>query len=121
MRSVLRTIVLGGLGISLLAGCDTNVGKLPGEPQAGRPAGDSQVSRPAGQPVDDKMITSQVKARLADEKTMTVAKVDVDTKEGVVHLSGSVQNAAMKERATELAREVNGVRAVVNNLTVEAS
>jgi hyperosmotically inducible periplasmic protein len=44
----------------------------------------------------------------------------VDTKQGVVELKGTVDSNATKERATELARQVDGVRRVVNNLKVEA-
>jgi hyperosmotically inducible protein len=60
-----------------------------------------------------------VKAKLAREKAATLAKVNVDTKQGVVELKGTVDSNATKERATELARQVDGVRRVVNNLKVE--
>jgi len=46
-------------------------------------------------------------------------KVDVDTTNGIVQLNGTVDNERMKQRATELARQVDGVRRVVNNLRVQ--
>jgi osmotically-inducible protein OsmY len=49
----------------------------------------------------------------------TLTKVDVDTNKGTVYLTGNVENATVKARATEIARAVSGVRDVVNNLTVQ--
>jgi osmotically-inducible protein OsmY len=45
----------------------------------------------------------------------------VDTRDGVVTLSGTVDNAALKGRATQLAQQVSGVRAVVDNLVVKST
>jgi hypothetical protein len=67
----------------------------------------------------DASITSGVKTRLAREKVATLLKVNVDTNAGVVELNGSVDSERTKQRATELARQVDGVRKVVNNLKVQ--
>jgi osmotically-inducible protein OsmY len=67
----------------------------------------------------DSTITAGVKARLAREKVATLVKVNVDTNQGVVELNGSVDSKHTKLRATELARQVDGVRKVVNNLKVQ--
>jgi hyperosmotically inducible protein len=48
-------------------------------------------------------------------------KINVDTNQGTVHLNGTVDSPAAKERAAELARQVEGVRQVVNNLKVQGS
>jgi BON domain/PRC-barrel domain len=82
---------------------------------------DSQWTRDTQKYWSDASITMAVKAKLAREKAATLAKVNVDTKQGVVELKGTVDSNATKERATELARQVDGVRRVVNNLKVEAS
>jgi sporulation protein YlmC with PRC-barrel domain len=66
----------------------------------------------------DTMITADVKTKLAKEKLGTLTKVDVDTKDGVVHLTGTVDNEGMKTRATEVVRDVKGVREVRNDLRV---
>jgi hypothetical protein len=66
----------------------------------------------------DGMITTKVKSKLAAEKVSTLMKVNVDTRDGVVQLNGTVDSAQTKDRATELARQVNGVKRVVNNLKV---
>jgi hypothetical protein len=67
----------------------------------------------------DATITAGVKARLAREKAATLVKVNVDTNQGVVELNGSVDSEQTKQRATEVARRVDGVRKVVNNLKVQ--
>src|SRR5262249_40813139 len=64
----------------------------------------------------DSTITAKVKSKLALEKLSTLTKVDVDTRQGTVHLNGTVDSERTKERAAELARQVDGVKGVVNNL-----
>jgi hypothetical protein len=68
----------------------------------------------------DTSITSAVKTRLVREEKGALTKVDVDTEKGVVHLTGTVTNDAMKRRATDLARTVDGVRDVKNDLRVQS-
>jgi hypothetical protein len=68
---------------------------------------------------NDATITASVKSKLAREKAATLLKVNVDTNEGVVELNGNVDTERTKQRATELARQVEGVRKVVNNLKVQ--
>ncbi|HZS34748.1 MAG TPA: BON domain-containing protein [Methylomirabilota bacterium] len=80
----------------------------------------SMTGKTVGQTVDDSVITASVKTKLAQEKLGTLTKIDVDTNRGTVYLNGTVDNAAMKARASELARQVAGVRDVVNNLQVRA-
>jgi hyperosmotically inducible protein len=77
--------------------------------------------RTTGETVDDASITAAVKTKLAGEKMSTLTKIDVDTNKGTVYLNGNVDSLAMKTRAGELARQVNGVRDVVNNLRVQGS
>ena len=67
----------------------------------------------------DAAITASVKTRLAGQSPATLLKVDVDTTNGVVQLNGNVDSERTKQRATELARQVEGVRRVVNNLKVQ--
>jgi BON domain-containing protein/PRC-barrel domain protein len=66
----------------------------------------------------DSTITAKVKAKLASEKAATLMKVNVDTRQGVVELKGTVDSEQTRMRATDLARQVDGVRDVVNNLKV---
>jgi hyperosmotically inducible periplasmic protein len=103
MRGVLRTVTLALVMTLLVAGCTALTGKT------------------AGENVDDATITAGVKAKLAVEKASTLMKIDVDTNKGTVYLNGNVDSGAMKERAEDLARQVKGVKDVVNNLKLQAS
>jgi len=67
----------------------------------------------------DASITATVKTKLAGTSPSTLLKVNVDTTNGIVQLNGSVDTDKTRQRATELARQVDGVRRVVNNLKVE--
>jgi len=67
----------------------------------------------------DASITAAVKSKLAAEKASTLIKVDVDTDHGVVQLNGTVDSMRTKQRASDLARRIEGVRKVVNNLKVQ--
>ena len=101
MKHVFRSMFALVVLVALTAGCTSMTGKT------------------AGQNVDDASITASVKTKLAAEKPATLTKVDVDTNKGTVYLTGNVETPAIKERATELARQVSGVREVVNNLKIQ--
>ena len=66
----------------------------------------------------DPGITTAVKAKLAADDTVKAYKIDVDTKNAVVTLTGSVDTADGKTRAVELARTTKGVTDVVDQLSV---
>jgi len=70
--------------------------------------------------VDDATITTKVNAELATDKDLSAIKIDVDTKDGVVTLTGPAPSADARERATEIAKNVKGVTSVNNQLTVKA-
>jgi hyperosmotically inducible protein len=66
----------------------------------------------------DPGITTSVKSKLAADDTVKAYQIDVDTKDRVVTLTGKVGTAAAKEQAVQIARGTEGVREVVDNLTV---
>jgi hyperosmotically inducible protein len=66
----------------------------------------------------DPGVTTAVKTKLAADDTVKAYKIDVDTKDGVVTLAGTVDNAAAKARAVEVARNTKGVVSVTDQLTV---
>jgi osmotically-inducible protein OsmY len=68
--------------------------------------------------VDDAGITTAVKARFVEDKTVDAAAVKVETLNGTVMLSGFAKSAAEKSQAELLARNVKGVKEVRNNLAV---
>jgi osmotically-inducible protein OsmY len=71
-----------------------------------------------GQDVDDSMLTTSVKAKLMDDPTTKAYQINVGTEKGVVQLTGFVDSTAMKTRAGEVARTVDGVKAVRNDLEI---
>jgi hyperosmotically inducible protein len=72
----------------------------------------------AGQDVDDSMVTASVKAKLMDDPTTKSYQISVETQKGVVQLTGFVDSKTMKNRAGEVARSVDGVKDVRNDLEI---
>lgn len=66
----------------------------------------------------DPGVTTAVKTKLAADDTVKAYQIDVDTKGGVVTLTGAVETQAAKDRAVQLARETDGVSRVEDLLTV---
>ncbi|HJR57801.1 MAG TPA: BON domain-containing protein [Vicinamibacterales bacterium] len=66
----------------------------------------------------DPGITTAVKGKLAADDTVKAYRIDVDTKDRVVTLNGAVDTPAARTRAVELARTTDGVKDVVDQLTV---
>ena len=82
---------------------------------------DLRVSTPqatAGQVIDDATVTASVKAKLAEDSTTKAHQVNVETQKGVVQLTGFVDSTAARARAGELARTVDGVTVVRNDLEI---
>ena len=70
----------------------------------------------AGRVVDDSVITGKVKAALVADSTTKAHQISVETFQGVVQLSGFVDNAEARSRAGQLAQQVDGVKDVKNEL-----
>jgi osmotically-inducible protein OsmY len=64
----------------------------------------------------DAAITARVKTAIFNEPELKVMKVSVSTDDKVVHLSGSVKSRAERARVIQVARKVDGVRAVKSDL-----
>jgi hyperosmotically inducible periplasmic protein len=67
----------------------------------------------------DAAITTKVNAALVADESLKVMKVNVDTKAGRVILMGTAPDAASRERATTMAKAIEGVTEVDNQLRVE--
>ena len=66
-------------------------------------------------------LTTKVKTALASDAGMrTMTNIDVDSADGVVTLKGKVDSADLKKKAEEIAKKVDGVKRVKNELKVEA-
>ena len=68
--------------------------------------------------VDDSMLTASVKTKLVEDSTTKAYEINVGTQKGVVQLTGFVDSTTMKTRAGELARSVEGVKEVRNDLEI---
>jgi osmotically-inducible protein OsmY len=73
-----------------------------------------------GEFLSDSAITTKVKASLLTEKNLKSLGIDVDTKEGVVTLSGKVPSTIEKKQAEDVTRHVKGVKDVKNDLALKA-
>lgn len=68
--------------------------------------------------VDDAAITTAVKAKFVEDKTVDAASIKVETLNGTVSLSGFAKSSAEKAQAEYLTRNTKGVREVRNSLAV---
>ena len=73
----------------------------------------------AGEYVDDSVITTKVKSLLAADDFFKSFRISVETYKGSVQLSGFVNSQQVADKAVEIARSVNGVQSVKNNLVVK--
>src|SRR2546423_10796190 len=69
----------------------------------------------------DPGITTAVKAKMAADDTVKAYQINVDTTNGVVTLTGTVEAPAAKEQAVTIARRTDGVKEVVDRITVNAA
>ena len=67
----------------------------------------------------DAALTAAVKGKLAGDPVVSALRIDVDTEKQVVTLSGEVRSQAEKDQAIKLARQVEGVKDVVDRLTIK--
>ena len=68
--------------------------------------------------IDDTTITTQIKSRFAEDKQVAATSIRVETLNGTVMLSGFAKSATEKNTAEAIARRVNGVRSVKNEIAI---
>lgn len=68
--------------------------------------------------IDDATIAATIKADLLDNRNTSAARINVDSYQGVVQLSGFARSEAEKAAATKVAEGVDGVKQVVNSLAI---
>ena len=71
-----------------------------------------------GSYVDDSAITTAVKAKMAEDKTVSATSISVETLNGTVQLSGFAKSQAEKSQAERIARNTNHVKDVRNSIVV---
>jgi hyperosmotically inducible periplasmic protein len=104
MKNSLRNLsllVIGVMTLGLFAGC-----------------GSPEHRRTAGEYLDDQSVNARVKANLLQDDEVAGFDVSTTTYDGVVQLSGFVATAEQRDRAGEIASQVDGVQEVINNVTV---
>ncbi|MEO8327153.1 MAG: BON domain-containing protein [Nitrospirota bacterium] len=100
LRSI-RTFLSIAVLMGLLMGCQSTTGQT------------------TGAYVDDASVTAAVKTKLANQQPSSMSRIEVETVNGVVHLTGVAQTDADKGEAARLAKLVKGVKRVDNDLTVQ--
>jgi osmotically-inducible protein OsmY len=101
MKSLLVAAMIAVTAAALGAGCSVTSGQST-----------------TGEYVDDATITTRVKARFAEDKTVAATRIQVETLKGVVQLSGFAVSEAEKQRAAQIAASVPGVKQVQNAVVV---
>ena len=77
------------------------------------------TGKTAGESMSDTSLSTAVQTKLTSDRFSNFSRVDVDTERGVVNLSGVVETGAQRARAERLARQVDGVAQVNNNLQLQ--
>ena len=72
-----------------------------------------------GEVVDDSVITTKIKTQLANDEFLKSFQISVETRKGIVELSGFVDSQNAKDKAGQIARGVEGVKSVRNALIVK--
>jgi len=101
LSAISLCVLLGG---TMLVGC------------AGSPTKES-----AGEVIDDSLITTKVKAKFVEDPAVSILNIKVETFKGNVQLSGFANNPTEMERAVALARGVNGVKSVKNDIRLKTA
>lgn len=101
LTSVALSTFAAAIALSALPGCAVHRGQ-----------------ETVGEYIDDAAITTKVKAKFAEDKTVDATSISVETLNGTVMLSGFAKSGTEKSQAEALARDVKGVKSVKNELTV---
>lgn len=101
MKSRVLTIAIAVLAMGTMAACAP-----------------TRTTKSAGEQIDDSSLTAKVKTALARDSATSVYRVDVETFRGDVQLNGFVDSAETKAQAGRIAKGVEGVKSVSNNLKV---
>src|SRR5512137_1859198 len=78
----------------------------------------AQARQAATDPVDDSVIAATIKAGLLDNKNTSGTRINVDSYQGIVQLSGFARSEEEKAAATKVAESVDGVKKVLNSVAV---
>jgi osmotically-inducible protein OsmY len=111
-------LVAAVLGSTALAGCASTDDQQSSQSSTAGRESTAAGRQTAGEVVDDGVVTAKVKAKLVDDPVTKAYQINVETFKGTVQLSGSVDSDEARSRATQLAKDVGGVKDVQNSLQV---
>lgn len=83
--------------------------------------GGSPTKESTGEYVDDSVITTKVKSAFIQDNDVKARDIKVETFKGVVQLSGFVASRSELEKASQVASQVPGVKAVRNDIRLKAT
>ncbi|HEX5651308.1 MAG TPA: BON domain-containing protein [Steroidobacteraceae bacterium] len=101
--TIRNTLIAAGLAVTLLAAAGCAV---------------SRGQETTGEYIDDSVITASVKTRMLEDERVAGTSITVETMKGTVMLSGFAKSEAEKAAAESIAKSVDGVKAVKNEITV---
>jgi osmotically-inducible protein OsmY len=120
MPTLTRALLVAAIfGSTAIAGCVSTGGEESAA--TAHKKSDAADQQTAGEVVDDSVVTAKVKAKLVDDPVTKAYQINVETFQGTVQLSGFVDSAEARSRATQLAKDVGGVKDVKNSLQVRDS
>ncbi len=95
---------------------------LPPAAHAAEKSADNKgsVTQKAKDVIDDATITTKIKAEFAKDKAVSALSIKVDTDKGVVKLSGNAKTKDEASKAEAIAKSVNGVTSVKNDIQFTA-
>jgi osmotically-inducible protein OsmY len=82
-------------------------------------SGDGASAPASTKPMADTAITASIKTDYLKDPDLSILKIDVDTKQGVVTLNGLAENEEARQRAEKIAEGVKGVKEVRNFLVIK--
>ena len=105
---------------AFISGCTTTknagVAIKEGATEAGQRVGGK--AEDVGQKIEDASITSAIKMKFANDELVSASNINVDTNDGHVTLTGTVDSQAEITRAVRIGRSVDGVKTVHSNLEI---
>lgn len=102
-RTTLAAVITAVAALTVLPGCAVTRGQST-----------------VGEYIDDATITTKVKAKMVEDKTVDASAINVQTLDGEVMLSGFAKNMTEKSAAETIARSTKGVKTVKNQLVVRS-
>ena len=118
MKRQIITVLLSASGLLGMASISNAYAQsAPATPSAEK-VNYAEDSQGGGAAVDDTMITSKVKAALSSDPSAAALRIDVNTRQGVVFVSGAVPSNELRDHVAQLIATVDGVRTVRNELKI---